>query len=181
MDEKLQVWRREGKILLALQHSILKKAFCKIHVRLATELEKKFSRKVAACASMSDLFIRFSGFSNVKKDAISNARKLIQPLLKLLLEDGSEALWVEAVIFKNHVSQMQAEYIEEGKDREALKFLVPPGKDAPSLLGGEDGSHKAENRYEQVIMFKASVLMSYCRKMLTSPYPVQVESILLFS
>ncbi|KAF6159383.1 hypothetical protein GIB67_032154, partial [Kingdonia uniflora] len=55
--------------------------------------------KVASCASMSDLFIRLSRFSNGKKDATSNAEKLIQPLLKLLSEDGSEALWVEAVIY----------------------------------------------------------------------------------
>ncbi|KAF6161199.1 hypothetical protein GIB67_007840 [Kingdonia uniflora] len=33
------------------------------------------------------------------KDATSNAGKLIQPLLKLLSEDGSKALWVEAVIY----------------------------------------------------------------------------------
>ncbi|KAF6160004.1 hypothetical protein GIB67_033088 [Kingdonia uniflora] len=205
--------------------------------------------KVASCASMSDLFIRLSGFSNVKKDATSNAGKLIQPLLKLLSEDGSEALWeaavdllrtvmkffpsslhryyesVEAVIYSkimsvkcnpsiskkfadclallpktkgdegswslmmqktlitinNHLTVAFQGLEKEGKDREALKLLVPPGKDASSPLGGEDASHKAENRSEQVIMSKASVLMSCCCKMLTSPYPVQVESILHYS
>ncbi|KAF6140431.1 hypothetical protein GIB67_030512 [Kingdonia uniflora] len=198
--------------------------------------------KVASCASMSDLLIRLSEFSNVKKDATSNAGKLIQPLLKLLSEDGSEALWegtvvllrtimkffpsslhrcydnVEAVIYSkimlvkckpsilkkfadclallpktkgdegswslmmqktlitinNHLTVTFQGLEKEGKDREALKLLVPPGKDAPSPLGGEDASHKAENRSEQVIMSKASVLMSCCCKMLTSPYPVQV-------
>ncbi|KAJ7974893.1 Proline-, glutamic acid-and leucine-rich protein 1 [Quillaja saponaria] len=48
---------------------------------------------VASCASISDLFTRLGGFSNVKKDGTSLAGKLIQPVLKLLNDDSSEAVW----------------------------------------------------------------------------------------
>ncbi|OVA09040.1 hypothetical protein BVC80_9097g108 [Macleaya cordata] len=53
--------------------------------------------KVATCASLSDLFTRLGGFSTVKKDATSHAGKLIQPVLKLLTEDSSEAVLEGAV------------------------------------------------------------------------------------
>ncbi|XP_058083932.1 uncharacterized protein LOC131231664 isoform X2 [Magnolia sinica] len=53
--------------------------------------------KVASCVSLSDLFTRLDRFPNVKKDGTSQAGKLIQPVLKLLSEDGSEAVWEGAV------------------------------------------------------------------------------------
>ncbi|XP_022150577.1 proline-, glutamic acid- and leucine-rich protein 1 isoform X2 [Momordica charantia] len=53
--------------------------------------------KVAACASVSDLFSRLSRFQNVKKDGTSCAGKIIQPVLKLLHDDNSEAVWEAAV------------------------------------------------------------------------------------
>ncbi|XAR53501.1 hypothetical protein NMG60_11022080 [Bertholletia excelsa] len=53
--------------------------------------------KVATCASLSDLFTRLGRFARAKKDGTSQAVKLIQPVLKLLNEDGSEALWEGAV------------------------------------------------------------------------------------
>ncbi|XP_057980746.1 uncharacterized protein LOC131166320 [Malania oleifera] len=53
--------------------------------------------KAASCVSVSDLFTRLGGFPNVKKDGASHAGKLIQPLLKLLNEDSSEAVWEGAV------------------------------------------------------------------------------------
>lgn len=53
--------------------------------------------KVASCASMSDLFTRLGGFSNVKKEGTSHAGKLIQYLLQLLTDDYSEAVWEGAV------------------------------------------------------------------------------------
>ncbi|KAJ7970575.1 Proline-, glutamic acid-and leucine-rich protein 1 [Quillaja saponaria] len=46
---------------------------------------------VASCSSISDLFTRLSGFPNMKKDGTSLAGKLIQPVLKLLNDDSSEA------------------------------------------------------------------------------------------
>lgn len=53
--------------------------------------------KVASCASVSDLFIRLGGFPNLKKDGTSHAGKLIQPVLRLLNDDSSEAIWEGAV------------------------------------------------------------------------------------
>uniref|UniRef100_A0A6N2M1J1 Pre-rRNA-processing protein RIX1 N-terminal domain-containing protein n=1 Tax=Salix viminalis TaxID=40686 RepID=A0A6N2M1J1_SALVM len=53
--------------------------------------------KVAACASISDLITRLAGFPNVKKEGISLAGKVIQPVLKLLNEDSSEAVLEGAI------------------------------------------------------------------------------------
>ncbi|EOA39675.1 hypothetical protein CARUB_v10008316mg [Capsella rubella] len=49
--------------------------------------------RVASCTSISDLLTRLSRFSNTKKDAASHAAKVILPIIKLLEEDSSEALW----------------------------------------------------------------------------------------
>uniref|UniRef100_A0A1J3ID65 Proline-, glutamic acid-and leucine-rich protein 1 n=1 Tax=Noccaea caerulescens TaxID=107243 RepID=A0A1J3ID65_NOCCA len=49
--------------------------------------------RVASCTSISDLLTRLSRFSNTKKDAVSHAAKVILPIIKLLDEDPSEALW----------------------------------------------------------------------------------------
>ncbi|KAF5185273.1 3-chlorobenzoate-3,4-dioxygenase reductase subunit [Thalictrum thalictroides] len=53
--------------------------------------------KVASCASLSDMLTRLSGILIVKKDGLSLAGKLIQPILNLLNEDGSESVWEGAV------------------------------------------------------------------------------------
>ncbi|CAH8390660.1 unnamed protein product [Eruca vesicaria subsp. sativa] len=49
--------------------------------------------RVASCTSVSDLLTRLSRFANTKKDAVSHAAKVILPIIKLLEEDSSEALW----------------------------------------------------------------------------------------
>ncbi|XP_011024403.1 PREDICTED: uncharacterized protein LOC105125586 [Populus euphratica] len=53
--------------------------------------------KVAACTSISDLITRLAGFPNVKKEGTSLAGKVIQPVLKLLSEDSSEAVLEGAI------------------------------------------------------------------------------------
>ncbi|CAK7325241.1 unnamed protein product [Dovyalis caffra] len=53
--------------------------------------------KVAACTSISDLITRLAGFPNVKKEGTSLAGKVIQPVLKLLNEDCSEAVLEGAI------------------------------------------------------------------------------------
>ncbi|KAG6680397.1 hypothetical protein I3842_13G039800 [Carya illinoinensis] len=53
--------------------------------------------KVASCASLSDMFTRLGGFPNQKKDGTSHFMKLVQPVLKLLNYDSSEAIWEGAV------------------------------------------------------------------------------------
>ncbi|XP_071721716.1 uncharacterized protein [Rutidosis leptorrhynchoides] len=52
--------------------------------------------KVASCTSVTDLLIRLGGLPNTKRDGTSLAGKLIQPVLKLLNEDTSEAIWEAA-------------------------------------------------------------------------------------
>ncbi|KAJ6801190.1 proline-, glutamic acid- and leucine-rich protein 1 isoform X2 [Iris pallida] len=53
--------------------------------------------KVASCATLADLFTRLAVFSNLKKDATSLAGKLIQPVLQLLNENGTDSVWEGAV------------------------------------------------------------------------------------
>eukprot|EP00258_Populus_trichocarpa_P050968 XP_024466987.1 proline-, glutamic acid- and leucine-rich protein 1 [Populus trichocarpa] len=53
--------------------------------------------KVAACTSISDLITRLAGFPNVKKEGTSLSGKVIQPVLKLLNEDSSEAVLEGAI------------------------------------------------------------------------------------
>ncbi|XP_020226610.1 proline-, glutamic acid- and leucine-rich protein 1 [Cajanus cajan] len=53
--------------------------------------------RVAACASMSDLFVRLSGYPKIKKDSSSCAVKVVQPTLKMLNDENSEAVWDAAV------------------------------------------------------------------------------------
>lgn len=48
--------------------------------------------KVASCAAVSDLLTRLGVFSNIKKDGTSHVGKLVQPILKTLTEDCSEAV-----------------------------------------------------------------------------------------
>ncbi|KAK9061345.1 hypothetical protein SSX86_018525 [Deinandra increscens subsp. villosa] len=47
--------------------------------------------KRACCFSISDLLTRLSGFPNMKRDGSSHAAKLLQPVLKLIQEDNSDA------------------------------------------------------------------------------------------
>ncbi|KFK44843.1 hypothetical protein AALP_AA1G309800 [Arabis alpina] len=53
--------------------------------------------RVASCTSISDLLTRLSRFPNIKKDAVSHASKVVLPIVKLLEEESSEALWEGAV------------------------------------------------------------------------------------
>nr|CAN73162.1 hypothetical protein VITISV_002553 [Vitis vinifera] len=208
--------------------------------------------KVASCTSISDLLTRLGSFPNAKKDGTSHAGKLIQPVLKLLNEDGSEAVWegavhllctivtfypssvqhhydiVEAAIVSKIMSgkcsvnmleklaaclallpksrgdedcwflMMQKvllsinvnlneafqgleevfAYVTEAKCNEAIRLLVPPGKDPPPPLGGKKTSgevlDKAARKSEQLLMSSVTTLMLCCCKMLTTSYPVQV-------
>ncbi|MED6123205.1 hypothetical protein PIB30_046955 [Stylosanthes scabra] len=54
--------------------------------------------KVAACASMSDMFARLSKFPKFKKDGTTCASKVVQPVLKLLSDSKSDDLWIESAI-----------------------------------------------------------------------------------
>ncbi|RAL45561.1 hypothetical protein DM860_009425 [Cuscuta australis] len=202
--------------------------------------------KAASCASVSDLFSRLSGFTNAKKDATSQATKVIQPVLKLLNEDTSIVLWEEAVsllctlinlfpssvqrcydevesaVFSNFMSgkcsqvmlrklgdclvllpkskgdedswllmmhkilrfiNIQLNDVFQGlepetRHNEAMRLLLPPGKDTPPPLGGQDTPRKISsenmNRSEHMLISRISILMLCCSTMLSSPYTVQV-------
>ncbi|CAK9149218.1 unnamed protein product [Ilex paraguariensis] len=202
--------------------------------------------KLASCASISDLFTRLGGFPNAKKDGTLQATKLIQPLLKLLNEDNSDAVWEGAVcllctittIFPSsihrHYDSAEAAIVlkimsgkcnasmlkklgnclallpksrgdedswslmmqkilfliniylneafqgleEESKGNEAMRVLLPPGKDPPPPLGGQtifgEASNQATKRPERLLMSRVSTLMLCCCTMLTSSYTVQV-------
>ncbi|XP_062091771.1 uncharacterized protein LOC133797759 isoform X2 [Humulus lupulus] len=203
--------------------------------------------KVASCASLSDLLIRLGGFSNIKKDGTAHAGKLIQPVLKLLNDDNSEAIWdgavhllctiitffpfsigrhyesAEAAIaskilsgtcsfdmlkkfahclallpksrgdedswslmmqkvliwINNHLNDTFQGFEEETRhNNEAIRLLLPPGKDVPPPFGGltvsGEESHNMQKRSEHVLTSSVSALMLFCSSMLTSSYPVQV-------
>ncbi|KAF4367940.1 hypothetical protein F8388_002551 [Cannabis sativa] len=203
--------------------------------------------KVASCASLSDLLIRLGGFSNVKKDGTAHAGKLIQPVLKLLSDDNSEAIWdgavhllctiitffpfsigrhyesVEAAIaskilsgtcsfdmlkkfanclallpksrgdedswslmmqkiliwINNHLNDTFQGFEEETRHySEAMRLLLPPGKDVPPPFGGltvlGEQQHNMQKRSEHVLTSSVSALMIFCSTMLTSSYPAQV-------
>ncbi|XP_052199109.1 uncharacterized protein LOC127806114 isoform X2 [Diospyros lotus] len=77
----------------------------KLLFNIQTPADSQFV-KMASCASLSDLFtryfvfslqIRLGSFPRVKKDANSQAIKVVQPVLKLLNEDSSEAVLEGAV------------------------------------------------------------------------------------
>ncbi|KAJ6791869.1 proline-, glutamic acid- and leucine-rich protein 1 isoform X2 [Iris pallida] len=53
--------------------------------------------KLASCATLADFFTRLAVFPNLKKDATSLAGKLIQPILHLLNENGTESVWEGAI------------------------------------------------------------------------------------
>ncbi|CAN0862320.1 hypothetical protein LINGRAHAP2_LOCUS8440 [Linum grandiflorum] len=65
--------------------------FDKLLVSMQASIDSQFI-KVASCASMSDLITRLAGFPKLKKDGLSCAGKLIQPLLKMLDEDSPETV-----------------------------------------------------------------------------------------
>ncbi|XP_030966472.1 uncharacterized protein LOC115987139 [Quercus lobata] len=203
--------------------------------------------KVASCASVSDLFTRLGGFPNIKKDGTSHAGKLIQPVLKLLNDDSSEAVWEGAIqmlctiityfpssvhrhydsaevaiaskllsgkcgvdmlkklahclallpksrgdedswslmiqkillLLNAHLNDAFQGLEEEGKCKEAVRLLVPPGKDLPPPLGAQilsgEASDNSTRKSEQSLMSSVSMLMLCCCTMLTSSYPVQVN------
>ena len=71
----------------------------------------------------------------------------------------------------------------EAKCNEAIRLLVPPGKDPPPPLGGKktygEVLDKAARKSEQLLMSSVTTLMLCCCKMLTTSYPVQVYSLIL--
>ncbi|CAH9108599.1 unnamed protein product [Cuscuta epithymum] len=66
----------------------------------------------------------------------------------------------------------------ETRHNQAMRLLLPPGKDAPPPLGGQGMTRKSSsesmNRSEHLLMTRISILMRCCSTMLTSSYSVQV-------
>ncbi|KAI4384081.1 hypothetical protein MLD38_009848 [Melastoma candidum] len=200
--------------------------------------------RVASFVSLSDLFVRLGHLSSGKKDGAIFAGRLIQPTLKLLIEDGSEALWdagmdlfssiinsfpsafnrqyydsVESTIaskiiqgkcstslskklayclaalprskgdeetwsllmlkillsVNRHLDDIFRGLEEEFKSEEAVRLLVPPGKDPPHFLGCEptlDGVPAQD--IKGMSTSSACALIICCCEMLTNAYPVPV-------
>ncbi|CAL5363343.1 unnamed protein product [Camellia sinensis] len=169
-----------------------------------------------------DLFTRLGRFPRVKKDATSQAVKLVQPVLKLLNEDSSEAVWAEAAVVSKilsgkcsvkmfqelghclallpksrgdedswslmmqkillsinvHLNDAFQGVEEESKNNEAMRLLIPPGKDPPPPLGSHtigEALDQRTKRPERLQMSSVTTLMRCCCTMLTSSYPVQVR------
>ncbi|KAH9696925.1 RIX1 domain-containing protein [Citrus sinensis] len=196
--------------------------FNKLYLHIQQSSESQFV-KVASCHSISDLLTRLEKLPNGKKDGSSLAGKLIQPLLKLLNEDSSEAVWAEATIASKLLSGKCSENMmkklvyclallpkakgdeeswclmmqkilllinsnlndrfqgleEENKVTEAVRALVPPGKDPPPPLGDHmllgEAVDDAAKRSERLTTSSISMLIFCCSTMLTSSYPVRVN------
>ncbi|KAK2999853.1 hypothetical protein RJ639_024155, partial [Escallonia herrerae] len=198
--------------------------------------------KVASCAAISDLLTRLGGLPNEKKEGTSHASKVLQPVLKLLSDDSSDAAWDGAVCLlctvitffpssvHRHYDSAEAAIVskimsgkcnvntlenlghclallpksrgdedswslmmqkvllsinvhlndafqgleEESQCSEAMRVLVPPGKEPPPPLGGQTSSDLATKRPDQYLVSSVSTLMLCCSTMLTSSYPVQI-------
>ncbi|KAJ4720599.1 Proline-, glutamic acid-and leucine-rich protein 1 [Melia azedarach] len=195
---------------------------------------------------MSDLITRLDRLPSAKKDGSSLSGKLIQPLLKLLNEDSSEAVWEGAVLLfctilnsfpasvRQYLDSAEAAIAskllsgkcsvnmmkklvyclsllpkskgdeeswwllmqkillliniqlndvfqgleEENKGAEAIRELVPPGKDHPPALGGYtllgDAVDNATKGPERLTVSSISMLILCCCTMLTSSSPARV-------
>ncbi|KAH1204680.1 hypothetical protein GmHk_16G045570 [Glycine max] len=154
--------------------------------------------RVAACASMSDLFARLGGYPKIKKDSSSCAVKVVQPTLKMLNDENSEAIWDAAVhllctiitsfpfSIRNHYDSVESaialKLLSGGCKtlrNEVTRLLLLPGKHPPPRLGGyilaEEVRNKASKTSEQSLMSNASRLMFGCCLMLKNSYPVKVN------
>ncbi|GLT57051.1 hypothetical protein SLA2020_300530 [Shorea laevis] len=92
--------------------------------------------KVASCTSLSDLLTRLGRFSNLKSDGTSHSGKLIQPILKLLNEDSSEAVWDGAVSLLHAIITFFPASIHHYYDKAeaAVSSKILSGKCSPKML-----------------------------------------------
>ncbi|KAL6957139.1 hypothetical protein U1Q18_043770 [Sarracenia purpurea var. burkii] len=96
---------------------------------------------------------------------------------------GDEDTWslmMQKILFSINVHLNDAFHgvEEDSKSNEAMRVLVPPGKDPPPPLGGYtigETSDQRTKRHERLQMSSVSTLMRCCCTMLTSSYPVQVR------
>ncbi|KAK1260845.1 hypothetical protein QJS04_geneDACA013378 [Acorus gramineus] len=77
-----------------------------------------------------------------------------------------------------HLNESFELFEEETRHTEAMRFLVPSGKDPPPPLGGQSLSDETSDegikRFRQLLVPRISVLMQCCCAMLANSYPVQV-------
>uniref|UniRef100_F6HV55 Uncharacterized protein n=1 Tax=Vitis vinifera TaxID=29760 RepID=F6HV55_VITVI len=117
------------------------------------------------------------------KCSVNMLEKLAACLALLPKSRGDEACWflmMQKVLLSINVNLNEAfqGLEEEAKCNEAIRLLVPPGKDPPPPLGGKktygEVLDKAARKSEQLLMSSVTTLMLCCCKMLTTSYPVQV-------
>ncbi|XP_077250053.1 proline-, glutamic acid/leucine-rich protein isoform X2 [Tasmannia lanceolata] len=111
------------------------------------------------------------------------SKKLAQCLALLPKARGDDDSWSimmhkMLISINGHLNDAFQGLEEETKSAEAIRLLVPQGKDPPPPLGGQimsiETSVPSTAWFEQLIMPRVSTLMQCCCMMLTNPYPVQV-------
>ncbi|KAL0008068.1 hypothetical protein SO802_009570 [Lithocarpus litseifolius] len=118
------------------------------------------------------------------KCGVDVLKKLAHCLALLPKSRGDEVSWSLMIqkillLLNAHLNDAFQGLEEEGKCKEAIRLLVPPGKDLPPPLGAQilsgEASDTSTRRSEQSLMSSVSMLMLCCCTMLTSSYPVQVN------
>ncbi|XP_015876389.2 uncharacterized protein LOC107413049 isoform X1 [Ziziphus jujuba] len=108
--------------------------------------------------------------------------KLAHSLALLPKSRGDEDSWSLMMqkillLINYHLNDAFQGFEDEMKSNEAIRLLVPPGKDRPPLGGLallDEESYKERRRSAHLLISSVSTLMLCCCKLLTSSYPVQV-------
>ncbi|AQK68171.1 hypothetical protein ZEAMMB73_Zm00001d015151 [Zea mays] len=92
---------------------------------------------VISCTSMSDLFVRLAKFSNLKKEGSSFAGRVVEPVLRLLNQNGlvaDEAIDLLRTVIKLYPSSVNRHY-NKVESAIAAKIMsnVKPSENSPSL------------------------------------------------
>ncbi|KAK3028729.1 hypothetical protein RJ639_037752, partial [Escallonia herrerae] len=115
-----------------------------------------------------------SGKCNV--NTLKNLGHCLALLPKSRGDEDSWSLMMQKVLLSInvHLSDAFQGLEEESQCNEAMRVLVPPGKEPPPPLGGQTNSDLATKRPDQYLVSNVSTLMLCCSTMLTSSYPVQI-------
>ncbi|CAA3005199.1 proline-, glutamic acid- and leucine-rich 1 [Olea europaea subsp. europaea] len=117
------------------------------------------------------------------KCSASILKKLGNALCLLPKSKGDEDSWsllMQKILLSinNQLNDAFQGLEEEARSNETMRILLPPGKEAPQPLGGQERSQEtsdfAMRRAEQLLVSRISTLMYCCCTMLTDSYPVQV-------
>lgn len=116
------------------------------------------------------------------KCSVNMLKKLGHCLAILPKSRGDEDSWLLMMLkillsINGHLNDAFQGLEEETKSNEAMRVLVPPGKDPPPPLGGStmlETSDQTTKIPERLLMSSVSTLMLCCCTMLEGSYPVQI-------